>query len=643
MVFSKDSAMEIKVFYSNNLILRGKDNGKILTDEDLSLDLENPSKEILIRAKTPTTGAHFPFFFVKFVLTNSLPLKKFYRKRFSQAIRVFLTTELGTHSISSDEDSYQDDFFVGVFYTGNIEYINSLLETDFFQKKFILIPRNIEPGEELNYNLKIELLDLPKIFFRQSSTDDDYDYQQFVDEYYNFLSSEYPIINTFLQSNNYYPLFSENFISGETKSAKNYFFAMYPLTGIKINRVSGMFDSYYKETDNKLLNYNITRQGNFVGTKFILNFVYDNLLNKYLPEVSVINEQTLIWEYISELIYLTLLEISKPLTFSTSGFVPTSIQDTSEKLASTYVYLLGLLSSGSTVYEVIESTGEFLVSSRALNVIEKHSLYTLLFAWANIYSSFLKKLIDLGLIVQTESINSINIFVNDTENINNFLNNYKNVAILNLNDENINLNELTITALLTIYAYALTFDNRNIYSYTLDDTFKYAASLVFEILNKLVISTTPTEIDANNYLQSTLGPNFVNGVHSEVIKQKLIAYTLLDVLFSEQIDLLTRSFLDYVLCGDNEFCPDSKEQFKEAVNVDDDIVNLFNSYVETYSCLTSDSQNLIFVKRTDVCTSDYYIYKNIDDEFFNLWIFLQNINYKVRPQVLQIKAIFGML
>jgi hypothetical protein len=635
--------MKVQVFYLGNLILDGKDNGKVLTNNDLFLEAENPSKEVSIRVKIPTTNTHFPFFFVKFVFTNSLPLKKFSRKSFSQAIKVLLTTELGTYTISSDEEAYHDDFFVGVLYTGNAEYINSLLQTELFQKKFILIPRSVTPGEELNYNIRIELLDYFRNFFRQSSADSDYNYKSFVSEYYNFLSSEYHPVSAFLQAENYYPLFSESFLRGETEGAKNYFFALYPITGIKIREANGMFDSYSKETDNNLLTYNITKQGNFVGTKFKLNFVYNDSSNTYSLEISTVNERVLIWEYISELIYLTLLEISKPLTLSTSWFVPTNIQDASEKLASAYVYLLNLLSSESTLYEVIENTGEFSTSSRALSEREKHDLYVLLFSWAKIYSSFLRKLISLELLAPTESVSFIDNIVNDTTNINRFLDNYKDASIFIFTDKNINFNDLTIAALLTIYAYALTFDNRDIYSYTLDDTFKYAASLVFEILKKLSISTAPTEIDANNYSQSTFSQDFVNNIHSEVIKQKLVAYTLLDMLFSEQINSLTTSFLDYILCENNEFCSNSKDLFKEVVNVDDDIVNLFNSYVEAYSCLTSDSQKLFVVKRTDICTSDYYIYKNIDYEFFNLWMFLQNLNYKVRPQVLQIKVIFGML
>ncbi len=635
--------MNIKVFYSNNLILEGKDNGKVLTNSDLFLDIENPSKELSIKVQIPTTSAYLPFFFVKFVFTNSLPLKKFYRQSFSQAVKVLLTTELGTHVLSSDEESYHDDFFVGVFYTGNAEYINSLLETDIFQKKFVLIPRNVEPGEELSYTLKVELLDRFENFFRQSSGNDDYVYQSFISEYYNFLSNEYPLVNAFLQVENYYPLFSENFLRGETDSAKNYFFALYPLTGIRIRETDGMFDSYHKKTDNGFLTYNITKQGNFVGTKFRLNFVYDDLSNTYLPEISTVNERVSIWEYISELVYLTLLEMSKPLTLSTSWFVPINIQDTSEKLASTYVYLLNLLLSESTLYEIIENNGEFSTSSRALSEGEKYDLYVLLFSWAKIYSSFLRKLINLELITSTEGVTSLDVAVNNATNISKFLERYKNTAIFSFSDDNINFNELTIAALLTIYAYALTFDNRNIYSSTLDETFKYAASLIFEILKKLAITTAPTEINVNSYSQSTFSPNFIDEIHSEVIKQKLIAYTLLDMLFSEQISSLSISFLDYVLCGNNEFCSNSKDQFKEVINVDDDIVNLFNSYVEAYSCIMLDGQRLFFVKRADICTSDYFIYKNIDHEFFNLWMFLKNINYKVRPQVFQIKVIFGTL
>jgi hypothetical protein len=634
--------MKIQVYYANNLILDEKDNGKVLTSSDIFLDEENSSKDFLIKVKLPE-DTDFPFFFVKFVFSNSLQIKKIYSKSFSQSIRVLLTTELGTNIFSSDEDSYHDEFFVGIFYTGNAEYISSLLETETFKKKFVLIPRNVGPGEELNYKLRVELLDPVKNFFRKTTVNVDYDYQLFVKRYYNFLSSEYPLVRTFLQDENYYPLFSEDFINGGTEGAKKYFFAIYPLNGVKINETNGMFDSYYEEVDNNLLNYTIGKQGDFVGTRFKLNFVYDDSLNEYLPAVFTVNERMSIWEYVSDLIYLTLLEISKPLTFTTSWFVPLNIQDTSEKLSSAYTYLLNLLSSTHTVYEIIENDGTFLSSSRAISEEEKYSLYVLLFSWAKIYSSFLKKLTDLELVMPTDSIDYIDSFVNNSDNIRKFLDNYKNTTIFRFNDKEPNLNELTISLLLTIYAYALTFDNRNIYFYTLEDTFKYAASLVFEVLKKLLISTAPTEVDVNNYSQSTLGPDFVDDIHSKVIKQKLVIYTLLDMFFSEQMNLPTTSFLDYILCRNDEFCTNSRQKFKEVINVDDDIVNLFNSYVEIYSCLMSGSQNLVFVKRADVCTSDYYIYKNIDDEFFNLWRFLQNINYKVRPQVLQIKMIFGVL
>jgi hypothetical protein len=632
-----------KVFYFDQLILDGKDNGQTLTYGDLILDEENPSKEIVIKIQNPIND-YLPFFYLKFVVTDSLRIKKLSDKKLSRKLRISLTTESGSYSISSDEDAHEDDFFVGVFYTGNSEYIGSLLDTDLFAKKFILIPRNVGPNEELEYVVRVDLLDSSKHFFRKTYPTIDSYYQIFSRGYYQTLSNDYPQVGILAQTTNYSPVFSLDLLTGNLERAKNYFFSLYPLNGIRLRSSGASFDSYYYQMDSKLMNYVVTRQGNFVGTKFRAVFTYSNLLNSYVLDISTVHEETTIWQYIVDLIYLTLLEISKPLTFN-SGFVPTNLRDTSEKIASTYNYLLNALSGSHTVYETIRSNGSFSSSSRTLTQREKSDLYLLVFSWAKIYSSFLRQLNNLGIInipsTTSNPIYSMDLYTKDPNNISIFLRNIKNASVFTFS-ENKHLNDLTLSAMLPIYAYVLTFDSRNIYFYPLEETFKFAASLFFEVAKNILISSSSTEIDVNNYSQSTITSLFSEDTHPDIIKQKLLAYTLMDLMFSGQIEGLTESFFDYVLCDDGSICSDSREKFKEAIVVDDDIVNLFNSYVELRSCTSLDSQNLVFVKNPDMCTSISSMYRNIDTEFFNLWVFLQNINYKIKPTILQIKVVFGM-
>ncbi len=632
-----------KVFYLDQLILDGKDKGQTLTYGDLILDEENPSKEIVIKIQNPI-DEYLPFFYVKLILTDSLRIKKISDKRFSRKFRISLTTESGSYSISSDEDAYQDDFFVGVFYTENSEYIGSLLDTNLFSKKFILIPRNIRPNEELEYIIRVDLLDSSKHFFRKVYPNIDSYHQIFSRSYYQTLSNDYQQMGILAQTINYSPIFSLDLLTGNLESSKNYFFSLYPLNGVKLRLSSASFDSYYYQMDNKLMNYVITKQGNFVGTKFKIIFTYSDSLNSYVLDISTLHEETTIWQYITELIYLTLTEISKPLTFN-SGFVPTNLQDTSEKIASTYNYLLTILSGSSTIYEIIRGNGTFSSSSRVLTQREKYDLYLLVFSWSKIFASFLKKLNNLGIInIPSSSSNpiySLDVYTKNSTNISIFLNNIRSASIFTFS-ENKYLNDLTLAAMLTAYAYILTFDSRNIYFYPLEETFKFATSLFFEVVKNIVISSSSTEIDVNNYSQSTKTTFFSENIHPDIIKQKLLAYTLMDLIFSNQIEGLTESFFDYILCEDENICPDSKDKLKEAIIVDDDIVNLFNSYVELHSCNSFDSQNLVFVKDPDACTSISNMYRNIDTEFFNLWIFLQNMNYKIKSTILQMKMVFGM-
>jgi hypothetical protein len=631
--------MIAQVFYSNSLILDGKDNDKILTHEDLSLDDENLSKEVTIKIKNPL-NEYLPFFFLKLVLTNSIGIKKISRELFSNKFKISLTTESGTYVFSSDEEAYQNDFLVGILYTENSEYINTMLEEDVFPKKFILIPRGVRPEEELEYLLKVEVLDPHKNFFRKSSVDIHSYVQTFSRDYYQVLSEENTLIGVLLQHERV-PIFSFSFLNGGLERAKNYFFSLYTVNGVRLLHDSSSFDSYYFKVDDKLLNYSVNKRGNFVGTKFRLNFNYDNSSDSYFIDVATEHEEEKIWEYITDLIYLTLLEISKPLTFN-SGFVPENLQDVSEKISSTYVYLLNLLKSTLPVYETIKSDGSFLSSSRALSRREKYDLYSLLFSWAKIYSSFLRKLNSLGFVEMTGNVQSISNLTEDVSNVSLFFENYKNVRTFRFSND-LEFNDLTISALLSIYAYMLGFDNRNTYFYSLGDTFKFASSLFFEVARNLLISTSYTEIDVNNYSQSTVLESFSLAQHSEIIKQKLLAYTLLDTFFSRQIANSTNSFFDYILCEPQTFCTDSRERFVNTINVDDDIVNLFNSYVETHSCSVLDSENLVFVTDPEVCTSISNVYRNMDVNFFNLWVFLQNMNYKVRPTVFQVKVIFGMI
>lgn len=633
--------MMSEVFYSGQLILNGKDKGQTLTYEDLILDEENPSKEIVIKVQNPIDD-YLPFFYLKLIATDSLRIKKISDKRFSRKFRISLTTESGSYSISSDEDAYQDDFFVGVFYTENAEYIGSILETDVFSKKFILIPRSIRPNEELEYIVRIDLLDLSKHYFRKIYPNMDSYYQIFSRGYYQTLSNDYPETGILAQTTNYAPVFSLDLLTGNLERAKNYFFSLYPLNGVKLRLSSASFDSYYYVMDNKLMNYVVTKQGNFVGTKFKMNFTYSNSLELYVLDVSTLHEETTIWQYIVDLVYLTLIEISKPLTFN-SGFVPTNLQDTSEKIASTYNYLLNALSGNSTIYEIVRSNGMFSYSSRVLTQREKYDLYLLVFAWAKIYASFLRKLNSLGIIniPSGSQIYYLDFYTTDSAKISAFLNNIKNTSVFTFS-ENKYLNELTLAAMLTVYAYILTFDSRNIYFYPLEETFKFAASLFFETSKNILISSSSTEIDVNNYSQSTTTALFSEDIHLDIIKQKLLAYTLMDLIFSNQVEGLTESFFDYVMCDDGSICSDSKNKFKEVIIVDDDIVNLFNSYVELHSCTSFDSQSLVFVKDPDVCTSVSNMYRNIDTEFFNLWVYLQNMNYKIKPTIIQIKMVFGI-
>jgi hypothetical protein len=632
-----------KVFYLDQLILDGKDKGQTLTYEDLILDEENPSKEIVIKVQNPV-NEYLPFFYVRFAFTDSIRIKKISDKKFSRKFRVSLTTESGSYSISSDEDAYQDDFFVGVFYTENSEYIRSILDTDLFSKKFILIPRNVGPTEELEYIIRIELLDSSKHFFRKIYPNMDSYYQTFSRGYYQTLSNDYPEVGVLTQTENYSPVFSLNLLVGNLERAKNYFFSIYPLNGVKLRTSTALFDSYYYQMDNKLMNYVVTKQGNFVGTKFKMFFNYSNLLNSYVIDVSTFHEETTIWQYITDLVYLTLIEISKPLTFN-SGFVPTNLQDASEKIASTYNYLLNALSGNSTIYEVVRSDGSFSTSSRILTQREKYDLYLLVFSWAKIYVSFLKQLNNLGIIsipsTTSNPIYYLDLYTKNSTNISVFLNSIKNASVFTFS-ENKHLNDLTIATMLAVYAYILTFDGRNIYFYPLEETFKFAASLFLEVSKNILVSSTSTEIDVNNYSQSTTTNYFSEDPHQDIIKQKLLAYTLADLLFSSQIEGLTESFFDYAMCDNGSICSDSKDKFKEAVIVDDDIVNLFNSYVELYSCNSFDTQNLIFVKDPNVCTSISNMYRNIDTEFFNFWVFLQNMNYKIKPTILQMKMALGM-
>jgi hypothetical protein len=631
-----------EVFYSGQLILNGKDKGQTLTYGDLILDEENPSREVVIKIQNPI-DEYLPLFYLKFIFTDSLRIKKISDKKFSRKFRVSLTTESGSYSISSDEDAYQDDFFVGVFYTENSEYIGSLLETNVFSKKFILIPRNVRPNEELEYIVRIDLLDSSKHFFRKKYPNMDSYYQTFSRGYYQALSNDYPQTGILAQTTNYTPVFSLDLLIGNLERAKNYFFSLYPLNGVKLRLNSASFDSYYYPMDNKLMNYVVTKQGNFVGTKFKINFTYSNYLNSYVLDVSTLHEETTIWQYIVDLVYLTLTEMSKPLTFS-SGFVPTNIQDTSEKIASTYNYLLNVLSSSSTIYEIIQSNGLFSYSSRVLTQREKYDLYLLVFSWAKIYASFLKQLNNLGIISipSSSQIYYLDLYTKDSAKVSAFLNNIKNASIFTFS-ENKYLNDLTLATMLTAYAYILTFDNRNVYFYPLEETFKFAASLFFEASKNIIIGSSSTEINVNNYSQLPTTALFSEDIHLDIIKQKILAYTLMDLIFSNQIEGLTESFFDYVLCDGGSICPDSRDRFKEVIIVDDDIVNLFNSYVELRSCnLLDDSQSLIFVKDPDSCSSVSNMYRNIDTEFFNLWVFFQNINYKINPTILQMKMVFGM-
>jgi len=633
-----------RVFYSDQLILEGKDKGQTLTYADLILDEENPSKEIVVKIRNPIEE-YLPFFYLKFVFTDSLRIKKISDKKFSRKFRISLATESGSYRISSDEDAYQDDFIIGVLYTENSEYIGSALETDVFSKKFILIPRSVRPNEELEYVVRVDLLDYSKHFFRRIYPDIDSYHQIFSRGYYQNISNDYPQAGILEQTTNYSPVLSLDLLIGNLEKAKNYFFSLYPLNGVKLRSVSASFDSYYYQMDNKLMNYVVTKQGNFVGTKFRAVFTYSDFLSSYVLDVSTLHEETTIWEYITDLIYLTLTEISKPLTFN-SGFVPINLQDTSEKIASTYNYLLSVLSGNSTVYEVIRSNGSFSFSSRMLTQREKYDLYLLVFSWAKIYASFLKRLDSLGIInipsTSSNPIHSLDLYTRSSVNISTFLNNIKDASIFTFS-ENKHLNDLTLAAMLPVYAYILTFDGRDIYFYPLEETFKFAASLFLRASKNILVSSTSTEIDVNNYSQTTTTTFFSENVHPDIIKQKLLAYTLMDLIFSNQMEGLTESFFDYAMCDDGSICPDSRDSFKEAIIVDDDLVNLFNSYVELFSCNLFDSQNLVFVKNPDACTSVSSMYRNLDTEFFNFWIFLQNMNYKIRPTVLQMKMIFGMI
>jgi hypothetical protein len=624
--------MKAQVFYSNQLIVDGKDVDKILPHGDLILDEENPAKELVVKIKN-TSNEYLLFFYLKFIFTNSIQIKKISYQKFSRKFRVTLTTESGSYSFSSDEDSYQDNFFVGVFYTENPDYINSLIGTDTFTKKFILIPRSVKPNEELEYNLRVELLDSSNHFFRKPNID--IYYQAFSNTYYRAFSNDYPPVGILISSTNYAPVLSIETVYGQSERAKNYFFSLYPLNGSRLINSSSSFDSYYWKIYDKFLNYIVTTWGNFVGTKFKVNFTYSELLDTYVLDVSTIHEETTIWKYLTDLVYLTLIEISKPLTFN-SGFVPNYLRENSEKISSTYVYFLNLLSSNSDVYETIRGDGSFSTSSRALTTREKGDLYALLFSWAKIYVSFLKKLESLGLInIPATSDNPIyllDLLTSDLEKISIFENNYQNVLTFTFTD-NVDLNDLTISVFLMAYAFILSFDGRLLYFYPMWDTFKYAALLFSAVLENISISLATTEIDVNNYSQLTTEQGFSSDTHPYIIRQKLIAYTLLD---------LTTSFFNHVTCSsDDDLCLATLDKFKEYTSVDDDIVNLFNSYVEIYSCMMED-QGLFFVKNPDICSLTSNIYRNIDVEFFNLWVFLQNINYKIKPTVLQVKIIFGM-
>ncbi len=635
--------MLAKVFYSGQLVVDGKDNGQVLTHNDLILNEETPVQEVLLKVKNPIND-YLDFFYIKLIFSEFLPIKKINNKKFSRKFKVSLTTEFGTHTFSSDEEAYhEDNFLVGIIFTSNPAYISSIIETNLFSKKFILIPRSVSPNEELNFLLRVEFIDGSKNFFRKIYPEMDVYYRSFSKGYYEILSREYPLLGILVQPTTFTPVLGLEFLNGETWRAKEYFFSLYPLSGVKFNSTNYSFDSYYHRIDDKFLNYVATNASNLVGTKFRLNFTYSYLDNAYVIDVSTQHEETTIWQYVVDLAYLTLIEISKPLTIN-SGFIPTTLQSTSEKVASTYAYLLNHLSNTELpTYEVIKNDGTFLSSSRVLLDREKYDLYALLFSWAKIYSSFLKKIYSLGYITETEEILNLENLTNDNDKILLFLSTYKNHISFRFT-EKVELNELTIAALLSVYAYILNFESRNMYFYSLEETFKFSASLFFEVAKYLTVSHATTEINVNNYSQFTTTPSFSN-IHSEILKQKLLVYTLLDTAYSYQLQSLDTSFFDYAMCDSGEFCVNgkiSRNFFEGVINVDDDIVNIFNSYVEANSCNFSDQQILFFVKNKDVCTSIDSIYQNIDVEFFNLWSFLQNINYKINPTVLQAKIVFGM-
>jgi len=635
--------MLAKVFYSGQLVVDGKDNGQVFTHSDLILNEENRVQEVLLKVKNPI-NEYLDFFYIKLIFTEFLPIKKIYNKRFSKRFKVSLTTEFGTYTFSSDEEAFQEDnFFVGIFFTSNPEYISSMIGTSIFSKKFILIPRSVSPNEELNFLLRVELIEGSKNFFRKIYPEMDVYYRSFSRGYYEILSREYPPLGILVQPTTSTPVLGLEFLNGETWRAKEYFFSLYPLNGVRFNSTNYSFDSYYHRVNDKFLNYIITESSNLVGTKFRLHFTYSNLDDTYVVDISTYHEETTIWQYVVDLIYLTLIEISKPLTIN-SGFIPTTLQSISEQMASTYVYLLNRLSDESSLtYEVIKNDGTFLSSSRVLLNREKYDLYVLLFSWSKIYSSFLKKMYSLGYITETEEILNLENLTNDNDKISLFLSTYKNHTSFRFT-EKVELNDLTIAALLPVYAYILTFEGRNIYFYPLEETFKFSASLFFEVAKHLTASYAATEIDVNNYSQFTTTSSFLN-VYSEVLKQKLLAYTLLDTAFSYQLQSLNVSFFDYAMCDVEEFCINGKigrRIFEDIINVDDDIVNIFNSYVEVNSCNDLDQQTVFLVKNKNACTSIDSIYQYIDVEFFNLWSFLQNINYKINPTVLQAKIVFGM-
>jgi hypothetical protein len=635
--------MLAKVFYSGQLVVDGKDNGQVLTHSDLILNEENRVQEVLLKVKNPIND-YLDFFYIKLIFTEFLPIKKIYNKKFSKRFKVSLTTEFGTYTFSSDEEAYhEDNFFVGILFTSNPEYIASMIEANFFSKKFILIPRSVSPNEELNFLLRVEFIDGSKNFFRKTYPEMDIYYRSFSRGYYEILSREYPLLGVLIQPTTPTPVLSLEFLNGETWGAKEYFFSLYPLNGVRFNSTNYSFDSYYHRINDKFLNYIATKSSNLVGTKFRAHFTYSNLDNTYVVDISTHHEETTIWQYVVDLIYLTLIEISKPLTIN-SGFIPTTLQLISEKVSSTYVYLLNQLSDASLpTYEVIKDDGTFSSSSRVLLNREKYDLYVLLFSWAKIYSSFLKKMHSLGYITETEEISNLDNITNDNDKISIFLSTYKNHTSFRFTDR-AESNDLTIAALLPIYSYILNFEGRNIYFYPLEETFEFSASLFFEVAKYLTVSHATTEMDVNNYSQFTTTSSFSN-IYSEILKQKLLVYTLLDTAYSYQLQSLNTSFFDYAMCDVEEFCVNGKigrRIFEDVINVDDDIVNIFNSYVEVNSCNDLDQQIVFFVKNKNACTSIDSIYQNIDVEFFNLWSFLQNINYKINPTVLQAKIVFGM-